>query len=209
MGKPHEPTVFVVDDDAGVRKAVTRLLRAAGYRAEAYASAQELAGHVDPTRAGCLILDLSMPKIGGLELQGLLREEGCALPIVFLTGHGDVAASVAAMKAGAVDFLMKPARAPRLLAAVQEALARDVEARYERERHAQAGSRLATLSPREREVLELVVSGRLNKQIAGELGTTEKTIKVHRARAMVKMGATSLADLVRVAQLAGVPSAIA
>jgi FixJ family two-component response regulator len=191
------PTVFIVDDDTSVRRALARLVRRAGWNAEACASAREFIDRYDPAQPGCLVLDVSMPEIDGLELQSRLRELGDPPPIVFLTGHADVAMSVAAMKAGAVNFLTKPASGKDLVDAVREAMARDAEERRGRAVHARARARLASLSTREREVLERVVAGRLNKQIAAELGTAEKTVKVHRACMMRKMQVDSLAELVR------------
>ena len=201
---PATPKVFIVDDDASVRGALARLVRRAGWQAEPCASAHEFIERYDPTQPGCLLLDVSMPEVDGLELQEQLRALGDPLPIVFLTGHADVAMSVAAMRAGAVNFLTKPASGKDLVDAVREAMARDAVERRERAVHEQARARLALLSTREREVLERVVAGRLNKQIAAELGAAEKTIKVHRARVMEKMAAASLAELVRLAELAGV-----
>lgn len=203
-GASGTATVFIVDDDASVRRALARVVRRAGWNAEACASAREFIDRYDPARPGCVVLDVSMPELGGLELQSRLRELGDPPPIVFLTGHADIAMSVAAMKAGAVNFLTKPASGREVIEAVREAMARDAEERRERATHAQARARLALLSAREREVLERVVAGRLNKQIAAELGAAEKTIKVHRARVMEKMAAASLAELVRLAELAGV-----
>jgi len=200
-------TVFIVDDDTSVRNALARVVRRAGWNAEVCASAREFIDRYDPTQPGCVVLDVSMPEVDGLELQSHLRELGDPPPIVFLTGHADVAMSVAAMKAGAVNFLTKPASGKDLVDAVREAMARDAEERRGRAAHAKARARLASLSTREREVLERVVAGRLNKQIAAELGAAEKTIKVHRARVMEKMAAASLAELVRLAELAGVSPA--
>jgi FixJ family two-component response regulator len=197
------PTVFVVDDDPSVRKSIARLLRAAGYAVETCASAQELldgdrlAGH------GCLVLDVQLPGMNGLELQEKLEGAGCDLPIVFITGHGDIPSSVKAMKAGAVDFLPKPFQDEDLLRAIRQAIARDGRQRIERAEREAIAARHATLTPREREVMALVVTGRLNKQIAAELGTAEKTIKVHRHRVMEKMGVASVADLVRAAERLG------
>lgn len=207
QGTAETPTVFIVDDDASVRAALARLMRTAGWHAEACASAREFIERYDRERPGCLVLDVSMPEVDGLELQGQLRELGDTVPIVFLSGHADIAMTVAAMRAGAVNFLTKPVSGRQLVDAVREATARDVVRRRERAAHEQARARLASLSAREREVLERVVAGRLNKQIAAELGTAEKTIKVHRARVMEKMHAASLAELVRLAQLAGVTPA--
>lgn len=186
------PVVFVIDDDDSLRRALERLLRAEGYAVEAFASARAYLQRPVHHGRGCLVLDLAMPDVDGLELQARLASEAQALPIVFLSGHADIPASVRAMKAGAVDFLTKPADADALLAAVRAALGR-------REQQLDTRTRLAGLSPREREVMRLVVAGLRNKQIAARLGITEKTVKAHRARVMEKTGATSLADLVRLA----------
>lgn len=189
-----EPVVFVVDDDDSVRKAFARLIRSAGHRVEAYGSAAEfLARGQTPACPSCLVLDIQMPDISGLQLQSQLGE---ALPIVFITGHGDIPLTVHAMKAGACDFLAKPVRDSDLLSAIDSALERG-RARYAWccERDALL-DRFGRLTPREREVLELIATGRLNKQIASELGTVEQTIKAHRARVMTKMEVTSLAQLV-------------
>jgi FixJ family two-component response regulator len=196
--------VFVVDDDPGVRKALARLLRAAGFEVRCFSSSLEFLKQHDRSEAGCVLLDLAMPGLNGLELQQELAASGCERSIVFITGQGDVSQSVRAMKAGAVDFLTKPLEDEELLAAVRLAIARDVQARRERAHRQSIEQRLATLTQREREVLEHVVSGQLNKQIAADLGTVEKTIKVHRARVMAKMGVESVAELVRVAERAGI-----
>ena len=196
--------VLVVDDDESVRRALTRLLTAEGYQVHTYASAQELLIQGTPTGPGCVLLDVRMPGLGGLELQSMLRAIGCDLPIVFMTGHGDVPTSVRAMKGGAVDFLSKPFGDGELLEAIGQALARERASRVEREGIADLRNRFDSLTPREREVCALVVTGRLNKQIAAALGTSEKTIKVHRARAMTKMQAKSLAELVRMVDRLGV-----
>ncbi len=198
------PMVYIVDDDAAVRKALSRLLKSAGYEAIPFNSAREFMQHYQPGTPGCLVLDLAMPEITGLELQQWLRRSNSALPVIFLTGRGDIPTSVRAMKGGAVDFLTKPVHDAELLSAIEEGLRRERASRAERAEIAAIRTRLATLTPREREVLEHVVSGQLNKQIAGDLGTVEKTIKVHRARVMEKMGVTSLAELVRLAHQAGV-----
>lgn len=202
------PTVFVVDDDASVLKGLSRLLRAAGFQAATFASPEEFLSRLDPAVPGCLVLDVAMPGLDGLELQRRLTDMDCPLPIVFLTGQGDIPMSVRAMKGGAVDFLGKPVSDDEVLAAIDEALARDRAARRERAEMAAVQARVDTLTPREREVMALVVGGRLNKQIAAELGTVEKTIKVHRARVMQKMQARSLAELVRLAELAGVEPSV-
>jgi RNA polymerase sigma factor (sigma-70 family) len=192
--------VFVVDDDPSVRRALGRLLRSAGLGAEAYASAQEFLAQERPDAPGCLVLDVQMPGLNGLELQRTLDEEHVCLPIVFITGHGDIPMSVHAMKAGAVDFLPKPFDDQNLLDAVRQAIAKDTQARRQRADFSVLQERIASLTPREREVLELVVTGMLNKQIGHRLGVTEKTVKVHRGQVMRKMQAGSLAELVRMAQ---------
>jgi FixJ family two-component response regulator len=200
----RSPIVFVVDDDASVRRSVARLLKVHGCQPEVFASAQDFLRHEGDYGPGCLVLDLQLPGLSGLDLQAELAAAGRAIPIVFITGHGDVPSSVRAMKAGAVDFLPKPVRAEVLLEAVRTAVARDIRERHSREAVDAVAARLRTLTPREREVLALVVTGKLNKQIAHELGTTEKTIKVHRSRAMHKLGATSVAELVRLAEKVGI-----
>jgi RNA polymerase sigma factor (sigma-70 family) len=200
-------TVFLVDDDASVRKALTRLVRSAGYDAEAFASARDF---LDNSRLGargaaCLVLDVRMPGLSGLELQHELQAANALLPIIFITGHGDIPMSVKAMKDGAVDFLPKPVKDKVLLEAIERALARADHERVQRLELEDIQRRLDSLTPREREVMALVVRGLLNKQIANELGTVEKTVKVHRARVMEKMEAQSLADLVRIAERVGIP----
>lgn len=195
--------IYLVDDDQAVLKALSRLLRSAGYEVLAFSSAREFMAHA-PETPGCLVLDVSMPEIDGLELQGWLNRRRIPLPIIFLSGHADVPTSVRAMKEGAVDFLTKPVDDFELIRAIQEASRWEREARAARAYAQAVQTRLATLTPREREVLEHVVSGKLNKQIAGDLGTTEKTIKVHRARVMQKMQVESLAELVRIAERAGI-----
>ena len=200
-------TVYVVDDDADLRKALQRLLESAGLQVACFGSAQEFLTAHDRHAAGCLVLDLSMPGLSGLQLQRELEQMASPLPIVFLTGRGDIAASVQAMKHGASDFLTKPVDDDELLAAVREALATDRHRRrgsVEREHIAQC---LATLTERERQVLEQIVAGRLNKQIAAALGTVEKTIKFHRGNLMRKMGVRVVADLVKLAERAGIGAA--
>ena len=194
------PTVFVVDDDASVRKALSRLLRSAGLGVETFASAQDFLRHERPDAPGCLVLDVQMPGLDGLGLQQVLNERSRALPIVFITGHGDIPMSVRAMKAGAVDFLPKPFHGQTLLNAVRQAVAKGTRARQDEAEVSELRRRAATLTPREREVLALVVSGLLNKQAGFKLGVREKTIKVHRGQVMRKMRADSLADLVRMAE---------
>jgi len=193
-------TVFLVDDDPGVLRALTRLLRAAGFDVRAFRSAREfLAGH-DAATPGCIVLDLAMPGQSGLDLQAALTAAGCRRPIVFVSGRGDVPSSVRAMKAGAVDFLTKPVSQEDLLAAIGRAVERDRLMREARAELEAIAERLSKLTPREREVLEHVVMGQPNKQIAADLGTVEKTVKVHRSRVMEKMGVRSLADLVRISE---------
>ncbi|MBN1967695.1 MAG: response regulator transcription factor [Anaerolineae bacterium] len=196
--------VFVVDDDAGVRRMISRMLRSVGLRAKTYASVQEFLDLYDRNQTGCLVLDVRMPGLSGLELQEHLAAIEAPLPIIFITGHGDIAMGVRAMKRGAADFIEKPFQDQVLLDAIHAALSRAVELRSVAAARNDARKRLATLTPREREVLALVVAGRLNKQIAVQLGTAEQTIKMHRGRLMRKMDADSLPALVRLAQLAGV-----
>jgi FixJ family two-component response regulator len=191
------PTVYVVDDEPSVLKSVGRLLRSAGLNAVTFASARDFLDHHDPDAPGCLLLDVSMPELTGLELQQTLSAMGCERPIIFLTGRGDIPMSVKAMKQGAADFLTKPVDEGVLLEAVRGAMEKDRAAGLKRAELAEVGRRLAALTPREREVLEQVVCGKLNKQIAAELGTVEKTIKVHRAHIMEKLKVRSVAELVR------------
>lgn len=189
-------------------RALSRLLRVAGYGVRTFHSSQEFLADHDPAAPGCLVLDLAMPGLNGLELQDALVASGSQRPVVFVSGRGDVSSSVQAMKAGAVDFLTKPVSEETLLAAVGRAIERDGQMRQAWAELRAIGARLATLTPREREVLQHVVAGRLNKQIAAELGTVEKTIKVHRSRMMEKMGVRSLADLVRIAERSGFSQAV-
>ena len=198
------PTVFVVDDDPSVLKGLSRLLRSVGWQAATYGSPEEFLRQYDPAVPGCLVLDVAMPGVDGLELQRRLADAGCPLPIVFITGHGDIPTSVRAMRAGALNFLAKPVNDDELLGAVGEAVETDRVARRAQRDMALVRERLATLTPREREVFDQVVAGKLNKQIAGDLGTVEKTIKVHRAHVMEKMGARSLAELARMGERLGI-----
>lgn len=196
--------VYVVDDDRSMRVALERLLRSSGFEVQSFASAREFL-ECDPADvASCLVLDLRMPETSGLELQQALRRSGKEIPTVFLTGHGDVPSSVHAMKSGAVDFLQKPLAEGELLEAVGRALERDRRVRARRAGLAVLSERLDSLTPRERQVFELVVDGLLNKQVAAALGAAEKTIKVHRGRVMRKMKAGSLAHLVRMAGELGI-----
>ncbi|HEY1804522.1 MAG TPA: response regulator [Terracidiphilus sp.] len=195
-------TVHLVDDDPSVLRALSRFLNAKGYDVRPFASAQEFLDRHDPTVPGCAIFDLSMPGLDGLRLQQILAADGVQRPIIFLTGVGDIPASVRAMRAGAVDFLTKPARKEDLLLAISRAEASDAEARQARAELTVLQAKIASLTPREREVLSHVVAGQLNKQIAGDLGTVEKTIKFHRSRMMRKLGVRTVADLVRLAEKA-------
>jgi FixJ family two-component response regulator len=196
----QDSIVFVVDDDPLVRESLQDLLNSAGFTVRTFGSATEFIRSKRPEGAACLILDVELPDRSGLDLQTELVKSDIELPIVFLTGHGDIPMSVQAMKAGAVEFLTKPFHKEPLFKAVTEALARDSEDRKQRSEILELRTRLETLTPRERQVLTLVVTGLLNKQIAGELGTTDMTVKAHRGRVMRKMGAGSLADLVRMAE---------
>lgn len=204
---PATPKVFLVDDDPSVRRALARLIRSAGHQVQTFASAQEfLETRGGGEEAACLVLDVRMPGLTGIELQRQLQTLNRNVPIVFMTGHGNIPMSVQAMKAGAVDFLPKPVKDTDLLRAIEQALARAVRDRAERNELEDVRERVEKLTPREREVMVLVVRGLLNKQIAFELGTVEKTIKVHRARVMEKMQVDSLADLVRLAEKVGIPA---
>ena len=197
-------TVFVVDDELSMRKALLRILRLSGLNAVAFASAQEFFECHDPSTPGCLVLDLAMPGLNGLELQETLAARDSLLPIIFVTARGDLSSGVTAMKRGAVDFLTKPVDAAALIKTVSRAIEMDRVARQARAELTEIQGRFAALTPREYEVLCHVVSGKLNKQVAANLGTTEKTVKVHRARVMEKAKVGSLAELVTLANRAGV-----
>jgi FixJ family two-component response regulator len=199
-----EAIVFVVDDDAAVREALGSLIRAAGLAVQTFASALEFLAGPRPDAPSCLVLDVRLPGLSGLDLQKRMADVDIAIPIVFITGHGDVPTSVRAMKAGAVEFLTKPFIDQDLLDAVQQAIERDRAARRTQAELAELQGRYESLTPREREVLERVVAGLLNKQVASELGTSEVTVKVHRGRVMQKMQADSLADLVRMGERLGI-----
>jgi FixJ family two-component response regulator len=196
--------VFVVDDDAPMRESLKNLIRSVGLRVELFASAQEFLRSKRPDLPSCLVLDVRLPGLSGLDLQRRTGDAGIEIPIVFITGHGDIPMSVRAMKAGAVEFLTKPFRDQDLLDAIQQALERDGKARDQRAALEELRSRFASLTSREREVMKRVVAGLLNKQIGAELGTSETTVKIHRHQVMEKMGACSLAELVRMADKLGV-----
>lgn len=198
------PTVFLVDDDADVLKALSRLLRAVGYDVRAFDLPHLFLDQYDPAVPGCVVLDLVMPGHDGLELQSMLAGSDAEPSVIFLTGRGDIPTSVRAMRAGAVDFLTKPVDQDDLLWAIAKAVKRDGEARRARDVRVFNEARLARLTGRERQVLDHVIAGRLNKQIAGDLGTAEKTIKVHRGRMMEKLGIRTIVDLVRFAERAGI-----
>ena len=198
------PIVFVVDDDRSMRESLRRLLTSVGMTVEVFPTAQAFLGASRRDVPGCLVLDVRLPGASGLDLQKRMAETDLEIPIIFITGHGDVPMSVRAMKAGAVEFFTKPFRDQDLLDAIHQALERDREARAQREELAALRTRFDSLTRREREVMGLVVAGLLNKQIAGEVGASETTVKIHRHQAMEKMGAGSLADLVRMADRLGV-----
>lgn len=191
------PTVFVVDDDPSVRKSLSRLLRSAGYEVEAFASGEEFLRREPCNEGGCIILDVRMRGLDGMGVQEKLSRQDYAMPVIFITGHGNIPMSVRAMKRGAIDFLQKPFDDGELLRAVEMAIKQDGEARAEREEADQSMKQVKRLTPREFEILRHVISGMLNKQIAFKLGIAEKTVKIHRGHIMEKLGAQSVADLVR------------
>jgi two-component system, LuxR family, response regulator FixJ len=190
-------SVYIVDDDEAVRSSIRFLIRSVGLPAQVYASAQEFLDAYDPRHPGCLLLDVRMPGMNGLELQEELNRRGATIPVVFITGHGDVPMAVAAMQQGAFDFLQKPFRDQDLLDRVQRAMARDAESRARLAARADILERLGTLTPRETEVLKLVTRGKANKVVGAELGVSQRTVEIHRAHVMEKMRASSLAELVR------------
>ena len=198
------PTVFVIDDDADMRASLQGLLKSAGLRSEGFETAEQFLQRKSSDSPSCLILDVSLPGINGLDFQQQLRKAGRQIPIIFVTGHGDIPMTVKAMKSGAVEFLTKPLKRQVLLDAIQQALARDSIRRREQAEIAKLQKRYETLTRRERQVMALVVSGLLNKQIASELGTALITAKVHRAQVMHKMQAASVAELVKMAEVLGV-----
>lgn len=198
--KPSDAIVLVVDDDSSVREALSSLIRSVGLHVETFASAQDFLSYRRPDVAACLVLDVRLPDLSGLDLQRRLVEAGEWIPIIFITGHGDIPMSVRAMKAGAAEFLPKPFREEDLLDAIRQALDRDRETRREYAELAEIRGRYDTLTSREREVMPLIVKGMLNKQVAADLGITEFTIKVHRRHIMQKMKAKSLPELVRMAE---------
>jgi FixJ family two-component response regulator len=193
-----------VDDDAAVLRALARLLESVGLSVTTYASAQEFLDELDPNAPGCLVLDVRMPGLSGLDLQDLLNAKAVRIPIIFISAHGDVPVSVRAMKGGAVDFFQKPIHHQTFLDAVNRALVQDFETRQREQETIEIQNRVESLTPREREVLNLLVVGQRNKQIAAELGASERTIKIHRARVMEKMQAESIPDLVLMAQAVGI-----
>ena len=195
--KDMPQTVFVVDDDDAVRNSLRMLLKSAGVHAEASASAQEFLSTYVVTQPGCLVLDVRMPGMSGLEMQHELNLRGATIPVIFITGHGDIPMAVEAMQHGAFDFLQKPFRDQELLDRVQRALVRDADYRTRLRQTDRIRERLASLSPREREVLDLVTQGKANKMVAGDLGVSQRTVEIHRAHVMQKMEAGSLAELVR------------
>jgi FixJ family two-component response regulator len=203
---PLNSLVFLIDDDASVRKGVSRLLRSAGYNSEAFGSASDFLTREQHSGPACVIVDVRMPGINGIDLQDVLIQRRREEQLVFITGHGNIAMCAQAMKAGAIDFLPKPFRDTELLDCVERALARSADQRRREAEKAEARRRLDLLTPREFEVMQLVVTGMLNKQIASELGTAEKTVKVHRGRVMKKLDATSVPELMRLVEMAQIAS---
>jgi FixJ family two-component response regulator len=201
--KALPPQVFVVDDDEAVRSSLRMLIRSVGLQAQAFATAQEFLRLYDPRQPGCLLLDVRMPGMSGLELQQELNRRGATIPVIFITGHGDVPMAVEAMQHGAFDFLQKPFRDQDLLDRVQRAMVQDAQSRAGLAMRAEIKARMASLTPRESEVLRLVTSGKANKVVGAELGVSQRTVEIHRAHVMEKMQARSLAELVRMVLDAG------
>jgi two-component system, LuxR family, response regulator FixJ len=195
--KEKPPTVFVVDDDSGVRSSIRMLLKSIGIAATSLASAQEFLDAFDSSQPGCLVLDIRMPGMSGMELQQQLSLQGAIIPVIFITGHGDIPMAVEAMQHGAFDFLQKPFRDQDLIDRIQKALARDRETRTALQKHSQIREKLESLTPREKDVLRLLIKGQQNKVMAAELGLSQRTVEIHRAHIMDKTGANSLAQLVR------------
>jgi FixJ family two-component response regulator len=204
LARAEDPIVFVIDDDPSMRESLSNLFRSVGLQVEVFGSTSEFLQSKLPDVTSCLLLDVRLPRLSGLDFQVELMKAGIHIPIIFMTGHGDIPMSVKAMKAGAVDFLSKPFRDEDMLDAVARAIENDRKRRADAEAHSDVRARFAILTPREREVLALVAAGLMNKQIATEIGLAEITVKIHRANVMKKMGAKSLADLVRTAETLGI-----
>ena len=206
MTSSDQPTVFIIDDDSRMREAMQRLLKTVGLHFESFATPQDFLGHKLPDGPCCLVLDVRLPGMSGLDVQSKLNEEGVQIPIIFITGHGDIPMTVKAMKSGAVEFLTKPFRDQDLIDAIQQALKRNVETRQEQNETARLQERYAKLTAREREVMRLMISGMISKQIASTLGTSEITVTVHRGQVMRKMQANSPAELGRIAEKLKLPT---